>query len=343
MRTMTRRVLVVSHADADGHLIAEQVRRNLSLIKGFDVNVVVDPERTRDHKAWTKLNAIPEIDHADLVFFVDLMFAPESFGIEAKALVDFVQDRPKTRFFLIDHHPLPLRRLGWAKNLNVTYRPDVFDCAIGPRSGMMVVAAICEHQDAAVADIKQPIHETLAIGVRRAAAIGGPLPGDKLLALLKANRWDILLRLGEDASEHHPMPRGRRPADKPIPSTLKAADKIATELLTHGSTSATPGRTFMAYDADIGEERFAVEDEQGAHRKNEAPMSKDLEAIVTLLEVASLSLTTEPGSTFTFDQLMREVREVGGNDLKIDDRDVKIVLGKARFVKQVPGGQYRLK
>lgn len=340
---MTRRVLVVSHADADGHLIAEQVRRNLALIEGFDVGVVVDPERTRDHKAWTKLGAISEIDRANLVFFVDLMFAPESFGAEAQALVDFVQHRPDKQFFLIDHHPLPLRRLGWAKNLHVMYRPDVFDCAIGPRSGMMVVAAICEHQEAEVADIKRPIHETLALGVRRAAAIGGPLPGEKLLALLKANRWDTLFQLGEDDREHHPMPRGRRPADKPIPSTLKAADRIATELLAHSSKSSNWGRTTMAYDADIGEERFAVDEEQRGRRKNEAPSSKDLEAIVTLLEIAALSLTTEPGSTFTFEQLVRGAREMGGDDINIDDRDVKIVLQKARFVQQVPGGHYRLK
>src|SRR5260221_9410954 len=151
---MRRRVLVVGHADADGHLIAEQVRRNLALIEGFDVKAVVDPARTKDHKSWMKLDAISEIAEADLVFFVDLMFAPASFAEEASALVDFVTARPKKHFFLIDHHPLPLRRLGMADNLRVIYRPDVFECAVGPRSGMMVVAALCEKQHAMVADMR---------------------------------------------------------------------------------------------------------------------------------------------------------------------------------------------
>ena len=73
------RVLVVGHADADGHLITEQVRRNLNLIPGFEVTAVVDPERTKDHRAWNKLNSLREVEDADIVFFVDMMFAPMTF------------------------------------------------------------------------------------------------------------------------------------------------------------------------------------------------------------------------------------------------------------------------
>jgi single-stranded DNA-specific DHH superfamily exonuclease len=141
---MKQSVLVVGHADADGHLITEQVRRNLARIDRFNVETVVDPVRTKDHKAWTKLDDITEIEDADIVFFVDLMFAPSTFDEEARSLVEFVNDRREKQFFLIDHHPLPLRRLAAADNLRVLYRPDVFECAVGPRSGMMVVAALCE-------------------------------------------------------------------------------------------------------------------------------------------------------------------------------------------------------
>src|SRR5665213_3473869 len=130
MRTMTKSVVVVGHADADGHLITEQVRRNLASVKNFDVSAVVDPVRTKDHRAWLALDLLSEVDNADYVFFVDLMFAPASFTEEAKALVQFVNDRPEKQFFLIDHHPLPLRRLENAKNLHVAYRPEVFDCEI---------------------------------------------------------------------------------------------------------------------------------------------------------------------------------------------------------------------
>src|SRR6266851_6075700 len=130
---MKHQALVISHSDADGYLIAEQVRRNLALTDIFVLTVVVDPERTRDHKAWLKLDQFPEVDNAEFVFFVDMMFAPGTFDKEANALVEYVNGYPDKRFFLIDHHPLPLRRLNRAKNLRMSYRPDVFECAIGPR------------------------------------------------------------------------------------------------------------------------------------------------------------------------------------------------------------------
>ena len=122
---MKHQALIIAHSDGDGHIIAEQVRRNLSLIDIFDIQVVVDPDKTKDHKSWRKLDTIKEIENAGFVFFLDLMFAPATFDEEAKSLVDFVQGRPEKIFFLIDHHPLPLRRLERAKNLRVMYRPDV--------------------------------------------------------------------------------------------------------------------------------------------------------------------------------------------------------------------------
>src|SRR5262245_56261408 len=120
-----KEVLVVSHADADGHVIAEQVRRNLARVPGFNVSTVVDPDRTRDHKTWLKLDAIPEIETSDITLFVDLMFAPTSFAAEADALVDFVKQRPAKLFFVLDHHPLPGRLLRRASNLCPVYRSDV--------------------------------------------------------------------------------------------------------------------------------------------------------------------------------------------------------------------------
>ena len=69
---MSHRFLVIGHADADGYIIAEQTRRNLAQVKSFDVDVVVDPRRTNDHKTWLKLDKLNEIERADYVFFVDL-------------------------------------------------------------------------------------------------------------------------------------------------------------------------------------------------------------------------------------------------------------------------------
>ena len=338
---MTRQVLIISHADADGHLIAEQTRRNLDLVESFDVDVVVDPERTKDHKVWLNLNTLPEIDDADYVFFVDLMFAPTSYAEEAAALVDFVRARPGKRFFLIDHHPLPLHRLEPADNLRVMYRPDVFDCAIGPRSGMMVVAALCEKQADRVAAVKQPAHDVLAKGVKRAAALGGPLPGAKLLALLRHDEWHSLAALGEDDREFHQLPRGRRPAGRPYSETLKKLDEMATRLV-KAENGDKARREDMAYDMEALD-RYDHQGDQPARMGNARVNPRDLEAIVTLLEIAALSLTKSADATFTLKELIEEAKRLGGDEIEIEDKDVRIVLGKFGFLKSVGGGEYRLK
>jgi hypothetical protein len=340
--------LIIAHSDGDGHLIAEQVRRNLSLIEGFNVQVVVDPEKTKDHKSWGKLDTIKEVENADLVFFLDLMFAPATFDQEAKYLVDFVQGRPEKDFYLIDHHPLPLRRLERANNLRVMYRPDVSECAIGPRSGMMIVAALCERQIAEVSDMKNPIHEMLAIGVRRAAAPGGPLAGEKLLALLKADRWESILQLGEDEPEYHRLPRGRRPNSQLPSDILVSLEREADALLAHQDTQGPPAprimrRSSMSYDAAVGEERFSYDTTGQRTLQAKTARARDLEAIITLLELAALSLTTAPGTTFTIEQLIEEARDTAGDDISL--RDVNIVLkkGKTAFLQHVAGKEYRLK
>lgn len=336
---MTHQVLVVGHADADGHLIAEQVRRNLASVEAFNVKVVVDPARTRDHRSWLHLEAIPEIDEADFVFFVDLMFAPDSFAEEADALTQFAKARPEKRFFLIDHHPLPLSRLEGTDNLRVCYRPDVCDCAIGSRTGMMVVAALCERKPEEVAGVKTPVHDALCVGMRRAAAIGGPLSGKKLLTLLGANMWDTILRLSDDDPRFHRLPRGLRPSDAPRSNTLSELDVAATALMT-GDT----GRNIaMARNTHIENEELTYEGETRVLRTKKGSSPKDLEVIRTLLEVAALSLTPKEGSKFRLDQLMTEAQELTGNEIKLDEKDVKNVLGKTRFVKKVGKQHYLLR
>jgi hypothetical protein len=338
---LTHQVLIVGHADADGHLIAEQVRRNLASVKSFDVKVVIDPMRTQGHRAWLHLNQLPEINDAEYVFFVDLMFAPDSYAEEADALTRFVSSRPEKRFFLIDHHPLPLARLEKAKNLRVCYRPDVCECAIGPRTGMMVVAALCERKNEEVAEIKTPMHDALCVSMRRAAAVGGPLSGSKLLTLLGANMWDIILRLNDDDPRFHRLPRGSRSPDAPRSNTLSELDIRATALMNQAGNA---GRNVaMAQNADIENEELTYEGETRVLRRKNDTSPKDLEVIVTLLEVAALSLTPKAGSKFSLDQLMNEAQVLTGNDVKLDEKDVKTVLGKARFVKKVSKQHYLLR
>ena len=338
---MSQRVVVIGHADADGYIIAEQTRRNLARVKSFDVEVVVDPNRTKDHKTWQNLDQINEIDRADYVFFVDLMFAPNTYAAEARALTDFVQSKPQKKFFLVDHHPLPLSRLEAADNLRVIYRSDVAECAIGPRTGMMAVAALCEPQPSPAKSIKEPLLRELAKGMRRAAVLGGPLEGEKLSVLLRADRWDGLLELSLDDQKYHPMPRGRRPKNAPLSKAMKSLEKYASDLLArHPRELKLKARTQMA--ADVATTELAYDTGRPILQKNTPSSPKDLGVIATLLEVAALSLTTEPGKIFTIDDLIREVLEIGGQDAKFDKNDVAIVLRKAGFVNKVAGG-YQLR
>jgi hypothetical protein len=347
MYAMMHKVLIVGHADGDGHLISEQVRRNLSLIDSFDVSVLVDPSRTKDHKCWLKLDSFNEIEKADYVFFVDLMFGRQSYVEEANALVDYVRSYPDKEFFLIDHHPLPLSRLASADNLRVIYRQNVSECAFGPRSGMMLVAALCERQPDDAEHIKTPFHDALAVGMRRAAAPGGPLAGQKLLALLRADQWEALYRLGTDDPKFHYLPRGRRSVVHPVSDTLKELDAIASNLLAHRDGNAKKlehiqRRTAMAYDVEIGQEQLTYDTGRPTLLRNTPRSPKDLGVIITLLEVAALSLTIGPGATFTLDQLIREARKFAGKEIELDERDIKIVLRKRTFLEKI-GHEYRLR
>ena len=337
-----KRVLVVSHADADGHVIAEQVRRNLATVPTFKVSTVVDPARTKDHRTWTKLGSIPEIDANEIVFFVDLMFAPVSFAVEADALVEFALARPQKSFFVLDHHPLPLRRLYRAPNLRPIYRPDVFDCTFGFSTHLMVIAALLETQPTRVEALAQPEDAALAKGIKRAAAHGGPLAGERLLALLQHDCWAELEELGRDDAGFHRLPRGRRPAGDPISSVMTRLVDLTTELLDSAgkprrrSRHRQPGRTIMSYD-------FETTTSQSPPTPHiETSDRRDLEAIVTLLELAAIYLTTGPDSTFTKRQLIDEARRIGGDDVDLDESDVNIVLGKAGFLRKI-GGKLRLK
>jgi len=92
----------------------------------------------------------------------------------------------------------------------------------------------------------------------------------------------------------------------------------------------------MSYDFE------GVSDLRAPEAKPSSTQPRDLEAIVTLLEVAAIELTSEPGAEFTEDELIRQARDIGG-DLAIEESDAKIVLDKAAFLKKLKGKRFRLK
>lgn len=69
----------------------------------------------------------------------------------------------------------------------------------------------------------------------------------------------------------------------------------------------------------------------------------DLEAIVMLLELAAISLTKGPESTFTATELIEEARRIGGDECPLDERDARIVLVYVKFLQRVGAGRLRLR
>jgi len=65
----------------------------------------------------------------------------------------------------------------------------------------------------------------------------------------------------------------------------------------------------------------------------------DLEAIVLLLELGAIELTPKADARFTFEQLLAEARRYGGDDIVLDERDVRIVMPfMGKILKKLPGG-----
>lgn len=96
----------------------------------------------------------------------------------------------------------------------------------------------------------------------------------------------------------------------------------------------------MAFD--VQQDRFLINLGSDFDRSNYPTETRDLEAIVTLLELAAITLTNSPGSTFSKEELLKCARDYSGDDVEIRDSDVDIVLEKASFLKG-DKGRLRLK
>lgn len=76
-----------------------------------------------------------------------------------------------------------------------------------------------------------------------------------------------------------------------------------------------------------------------------APMQQmrgdDLEAIVLLLELGAIELSPSAGATFSFDELLAQANEIGG-DVRLEERDVRIVLPYMKTIKRAGRLRYCL-
>jgi hypothetical protein len=70
---------------------------------------------------------------------------------------------------------------------------------------------------------------------------------------------------------------------------------------------------------------------------------KDLETIVVMLQLAAIFLTPSAGTIFTIQQLLDQVRELGGDDLVIEEKDIMIVLPGCSFLRKEKNGSFSMK
>ena len=205
LSTPLKSAIVFGHADADGHLAAEQTRDYL-VQEVKSVTIVVSPE-TRSYRFWEKL---PKIDLSDfeLVVFVDIAFRFRDPKDSLDRLLDVADRQPHKQFIAVDHHPL-VRPRHPRQNVVLHEVSDPYDCCLGvPNPELMQVAALSDGSPTTIAST--PLLRRRALGVKRAAADVRGTAGDGLLELIRERRWDFFEALADEDREMHKSARGLR-------------------------------------------------------------------------------------------------------------------------------------
>lgn len=71
--------------------------------------------------------------------------------------------------------------------------------------------------------------------------------------------------------------------------------------------------------------------------------SRDLEAIVSLLEIGALSLTPVAGREFTREELIAEAQKIAGPDFDLHEVDCDIVLTGMGYMLRKKSGKYSVR
>ena len=216
--------VVFGHADADGHLAAEQSRRNLEF-EGIEVQETIVSQRTRSYRFWEHSFPSYRFHDVALVVVVDIAFSFKDPASSLEAVLEVVDSSPSTRFVIVDHHPL-VYPTSERPNLTLREATGVFDCCYGsPSDELMVPAAICDGDSRAVRTKITEAFEKRAVGVRRAAADRTGLAGSKLMTLLQESRWDLFDALATEPKHLHTSVRGWRRANCPPSPALNEAQE----------------------------------------------------------------------------------------------------------------------
>lgn len=221
-KKVSKRAIVFGHADGDGYLAAEVSRENL-IADGWVVSdVVVDPQHTANYGFW--LNHFQEWDFSqlDLVVVVDIAFDFDQPLRSCEALSHHAAQFPRTRFIVIDHHPLSAG--GWLpSNVVLHESPSVYACCYGEPNDLMVLASICDKDEEPVKDLISSAHRTLAEGVNRAARSKNGIAGQLLLSMLHNKEWAWFYTLGDEPKEFHRSYYGRRLENSKVSPALNTA------------------------------------------------------------------------------------------------------------------------
>ena len=210
--------MVFGHADADGHLAAEQTRDYL-VQRGVGVTTVVS-SKTQNYRFWKKL---PEFDLSgyELVVFVDIAFSFRDPSDSLVRLLDVSDRQPHKQFIAIDHHPLVHPRIP-RQNVVLCEVSDPYECCLGvPDPDLMQLAALCDGSPTKVTPT--PLLKRRALGVKRAAADVHGAAGDGLLELIRERRWDFFEALAGEEHEMHRSARGIRRRSSEISPLLEHA------------------------------------------------------------------------------------------------------------------------
>ena len=200
-----RSAILFAHADADGHLAAEQSRGWL-VQRRLSVTTVVSSE-TRNYRFWEKL---PDFDLSDygIIVVVDIAFRFRDPADSLARLLTVSDSQPQKHFIIIDHHPL-VRPKSERKNVQLIEVDDPYDCCLGmPDPELMSIAALCDGAPTSVNPT--PLLKKRALGVKRAAADKKGAAGHGLLELIKNRRWDFFEALAGEDIEMHRSARGIR-------------------------------------------------------------------------------------------------------------------------------------
>ena len=197
--------ILFGHADADGHLAAEQSRDWL-VKRGVSVETVVSSE-TRNYRFWEKL---PKFDLSSygMVVVVDIAFKFRDPNDSLARLLAVSDQQQHKEFVVIDHHPLALPQEP-RQNVQLIEVKDPYDCCLGePDPELMQVAALCDGAPTAVRPT--PLLKRRALGVKRAAADVRGVAGSQLLQLIRERRWEFFEALAQEDREMHRSSRGFR-------------------------------------------------------------------------------------------------------------------------------------